>query len=303
MAGMTEANSDPISPELPDADLIRLSRQCWGMLETLHVVTYLTKRPALAYAALGLHGMDGYFASRAAPLGAAGPDLVTATFYVFAPGLVATALPCAWQRATPEQVTQARYDSTRDQLREILDDAAEGAAIEEAAALAATACAGLSAPGRPMYAALSALPWPADPLMRLWHAAALVREHRGDGHIAALLQAPLDPVEALIISGLSGGSLDFLRFTRGWTDQQWADGYQRLRDRGLLAGEDQAAALTPAGAALRDQVESATDRAALAGWQHLGAADSVRLRELLRPIRQRIIDSGALPGFLSGRSS
>jgi hypothetical protein len=272
------------------------------MLETLHVVSYLTPGPSQAYAELGLRGRRGYFAARAAPLGAAGPELVTATFYVFAPSLVAKAMPSVWDQVTPEQITQVRYDATRVALTQILGDDAGGPAVADAAELAERACAGLTTPGRPLYAAHSALPWPQDPLMRLWHAAALLREHRGDGHLGALVHAPLDPVEALIVNGLSSGNLEFVRTTRGWTDQEWASGYQRLRGRGLLSGErEDDIALTPAGTALRNEVEAATDRAAVSGWQHLGPDGSLRLRELMRPIRQRILDSGALPGWVTAR--
>jgi hypothetical protein len=133
--------------------------------------------------------------------------------------------------------------------------------------------------------------------MQLWHASALIREHRGDGHLGVLVQAHLPPVEALITSGLASGNTEFVRTTRGWSDQEWADGQQRLRDRGLLDGEQ----LSPDGVRLRADVERATDDAATEGWAHLGTDSALRLRELLRPVRQRRLDSGVLPGWVSSR--
>src|SRR5664280_2916246 len=130
--------------------------------------------------------------------------------------------------------------------------------IGEALELARTACAGLTAPGRPLYAGHAALPWPTDELLALWHAASLLREHRGDGHVATLLQAGLDPVEAIVTGGLMAGTTGFMRTSRGWTDAEWAAGEDRLRERGLLGPDG----LTAAGTALRRDLETSTDRAA-----------------------------------------
>ncbi len=276
-------------------DLIRLSRQCWGMLETLHVVGYLSPKPYAAYAELGLQGRRAYFAARSAPLGRASRELVAATFYVFSPSLIAKAMPSVWDQVTPEQITQVRYQVVTDTLREILADPDVGEPLE----LAREACAGLREHHRPLFAAHRTLPWPDDPLMALFHASALVREHRGDAHMSALFQAGLDPVEALITGGLASNSLEFVRTTRGWTDDEWAAGYQRLQARGLV---DQAGELTSDGSALRASIEAATDQHAVEGWAHLGIAESTRFRELMRPLRDTVKASGVLPDWVSARS-
>jgi len=169
--------------------------------------------------------------------------------------------------------------------------------IGEALELARTACAGLTAPGRPLYAGHAALPWPTDELLALWHAASLLREHRGDGHVATLLQAGLDPVEAIVTGGLMAGTTGFMRTSRGWTDAEWAAGEDRLRERGLLGPDG----LTAAGTALRRDLETSTDRAAEIGWRHLGADGAARLLELVRPLRRTLLEGDVFPPELLAR--
>jgi len=281
-----------------DDDLVRLSRQCWGMLETLHVTGYLTPGPSEAYAELGLRGRRGYFASRSAPLGEASAELVVATFYVFSPGLVAKAMPSVWEQVTPEQILQVRYEAVTATLRSLLGDLATSPAVGEALELARAAASALTAHGRPLFASYLALPWPTDPLTALFHASCLIREHRGDAHMNALFAHGLGPVDSLITGGIASNSLEFVRTTRGWTDDEWAAGYARLESRGLVSASGE---LTSEGAELRRSVEAATDAASTEGWAHLGTEESKRFRELMRPLRQRVLDSGALPAWISSR--
>ena len=297
--------------QAPLTDLARLARRAWSALEVLHIVGYFGAEPREQYKALGLRPSLAYFAGRSAPMGPVPAEVTVATFYVFSPVLVGLALPSAWAVASPERVLQARHEGVTATLHRLLDEVVDPAELAEAGELALTACAGLTAPGRPLYAAHSALPLPADPLLRLWHAAALLREHRGDGHVAALLHAGLDPVEALVTGGLASGTTSFMRATRGWTDEQWAAGEQRLIDRGLLTqpptpppGERAIAAqptLTDAGVELRAAVEAQTGLAALAGWAHLGEQGTARLVELVRPWRDVVLASGVLPSELVRR--
>ena len=273
----------------------RLARSAWGTLEPLHVVGFLTPQVQAAYDAMGVRGTRaGYFAARASALGPVGPEPVVATFYVFAPALVQRVVPRVWESAPPEAWAAARLAGVGTVLHEVLGDPD----VTEAVELARAACAGLTAAGRPLYAAWAGADWPEDPLLQLWHAALLIREHRGDGHVAALMTAGLDPVESLVSYGLASGSTDFLRSTRGWTDDEWVAGARRLRERGLLDDDG----LTPAGTALREQVEAATDALAVEGWAALGEEGTRRLRELVRPLRDQVLGSGLLPGWLSSRS-
>ena len=271
-----------------------LARRAWGSLETLHVVGFFAPEVNEAYDRFGVPATRaGYFAARGSAFGPCGPELVVATFYVFAPSLVSAAVPAVWEAGTPEQWAAARADGVATRLHDVLGEPDVAEAVE----LAREACAGLSAAGRPVYGAWSAQPWPEDPLMQLWHAGLLLREHRGDGHVTALLSSGLDPVEALVTGGLASNSLQFVRTTRGWSDEEWTAGTERLRARGLV-GDD---GLTDAGKALRDDVETVTDFLAVDGWAHLGAEGTERLVELVTPLRERVLDAGVLPDWIRSR--
>jgi len=271
-----------------------LARRAWGSLETLHVVGFFAPEVNEAYDRFGVPATRaGYFAARGSAFGPCGPELVVATFYVFAPSLVSAAVPAVWEAGTPEQWAAARADGVATRLHDVLGEPDVAEAVE----LAREACAGLSAAGRPVYGAWSAQPWPEDPLMQLWHAGLLLREHRGDGHVTALLSSGLDPVEALVTGGLASNSLEFVRTTRGWSDEEWTAGTERLRARGLV-GDD---GLTDAGKALRDDVETVTDFLAVDGWAHLGAERTERLIELVTPLRERVLDAGVLPDWIRSR--
>jgi hypothetical protein len=278
-----------------DLDLIRASRQAWGALETVHVLGYFADDVRDAYVALGLHPRLSYFAARAAAFGPVGPEVPTATFYVFAPWLPAKALPSSWAVADPEQVQQAR----RDGMAVVLDRVVGGTDVAELLELARAVCAGLTVPGRPLYAAHAGLAWPAEPRLALWHAATLIREHRGDGHVAALLRAGLDPVESIVVGGLFAGNTGFMRASRGWSDDEWAAATARLTERGLMDGT----ALTDAGLAFRKGVERETDRMALEGWRHLGLDGTRRVAELAAPLRAAALASGILPDWVTSRGS
>jgi hypothetical protein len=272
-----------------------LARRCWGTLEPIHVIGYFAPETTQAYVELGLHPRLSYFAARSAAFGAASPGLTVATFYVFAPWLVGAALPAAWEIATPEQVQDARRSGVSAALQRVLGTPD----VAEALGIARRVCAGLSAHGRPLYAAHSERPWPeGDDLLALWHAATLIREHRGDGHVSVLLAAGLDPVESLVLGGLFSDSTDFLRKTRGWSDEEWTAARDRLRRRGLLAEDD---TMTAEGQALRADIETRTDALAVEGWASVGADDSRRLYELLRPLREQVLAAGVLPAWTSSR--
>lgn len=272
----------------PRQYLLRQSRRAWGALETVHVVGYFAEETTAEYVALGLHDRLAYFPARAAAMGAVGPRLTEATFYVFAPWLHDAALPAAWDVVSPERMVQARRDGTAKALDRLL-----GAPdVAEPLALARRLCEGLTSPGRPLYAAHAQLDWPNDDLLALWHAATLVREHRGDGHVAVLTSRGIDPVEATLLDGAWSGKDRFLKATRGWSDEEFAAGSDRLRDRGWF---DEAGALTDEGTVARDELEAATDAAALAPWEAFGLDDTTRLAELMAPLRRAVLDAGVLP--------
>src|SRR5205823_7591950 len=139
-----------------------------------------------AFEDAGLRGFwRGYFAGRAAPLGAVGAATVVASFFNFAPAMVARAVPDVWQRAAPADVLRARTDGAVAALDRLLAGQPAGA-VAEAAELLTAATTGLDTAGRVLGAANAALDPPAAPVGRLWHASTVLREHRGDGHVAAL---------------------------------------------------------------------------------------------------------------------
>jgi hypothetical protein len=272
-------------------ELDGLAQRLHGQTETLHVVVYFAEEPQVAYEEIGLarRGREGYLVSRSAAMGAVAAEVTTATFYVFAPGLVQRSLPAAWAKVSPAQALVARHRGVSAALHRVLGDVD----VSEALDLAWEACTALTAPARPMYAALSGLPWPSDPLVALWHAASLLREYRGDGHFAQTMLLQLDPVESMVIHGIHSGSTDFLRATRGWSAEEWEAGQRRLVRRGLVKPEFDA--LTDAGAALKADLEQRTLAAAMAPWTHLGPERSAQLARALSPVRRALIDSDIFP--------
>lgn len=244
-------------------------------------------------------GRMSYFAGRAAPMGAVGPATVTATFYNFNPTLVARLIPAAWALADPATVIEARFDAVDAALRRLLgDDLVASPEIAEAAGLVRRAAEGCRPEGRPLGAAYLAMDWPAEPHLALWHGLSVLREHRGDGHIALLVDAELTGIQALVSHvGVRGGALrDFARDSRGYSPEQWAAALADLRERGLVDEQEQ---LTEAGRGFRRQLEADTDRLAVEPWARLGAEGANRLSELVGPAVQTLIANGGLPAGIS----
>lgn len=263
-------------------------RALWLRFETYHDVTYFTPESREVTDALGCRGgWMGYFGQRAAPLGAASPEVVTAAFHSFHPRMVARALPDAWSVAPPERFLAARLEGVDRALRRML----ESLDLAEAADLAAEAAALAPVDGRVLAAANRALPLPDEPHLALWQACTTLRESRGDGHVAALVAADLSPCEALVLFGADHG-LDpaYLRKARGWSEEEWAEAEDALRSRGLVAESSTPAALTPAGRALREDVERRTDAAAARPWRALGEARTARFVELMTPVARRLAE-------------
>lgn len=270
------------------------ARALWRRYEPYHAVVYFAPEGREQYAAAGLKGgWMGYFASRSAAMGPVPAEVVTATFYVFQPAMVARAIPDAWRLSSPERTLTARYAVADSALRRLLGDAVGSDAVAEAAELARRVIEGCPLAGRPIHAAHRSLPWPEAPHLALWHAATLLREHRFDGHVSALAAEGLDGAAAnltLAESGVIGA--EELRGMRGWTEEEWTAAADGLRERGWMNGEGR---LTADGEAGRRRVEERTDR--LAAWpvEALGEAGVERLESLLGGLTDRILDAGGLP--------
>jgi hypothetical protein len=259
----------------------------WVLFESVHAVTYFAPEARAAFEEAGLRGFwRGYFAGRAAPLGPIDAAPVIALFNVFAPAMVRRALPDVWTRATPEVALAARRDGAVAALRALmtapLDEVAVNeAAVEEAADLAARAASLAPTEGRALGAANAALPASADPVARLWQATTTLREHRGDGHVAALVTAGLGGCPSVVLKAALEGYPEIYGPARGWPDEQWAAARDALVARGLLTDDG---VPTAEGLAANRAVEEVTDRLAGEVWDALGPAATDRLAVLLQPI-------------------
>ncbi|MFG2275383.1 hypothetical protein ACGFNY_37150 [Streptomyces chartreusis] len=270
-------------------------RQLWHLLEPLHAVVYYAPEAFEEAAELGYATEErwpSYFPYRAAPLGAAGAESVASAFYSFSPRMVADHIDPAWKIASPEAVLRARVRGIDRAYRAIFGDRVDSPELTELAALVRRAAEVANTAGRPLAAAIAALDWPEAPHLQLWHAATILREHRGDGHIAALMVAGLDPVEALV-SFAAIGAASVERFeSRGWSAGEWESARDRLAARGLVDADGTA---TDAGRELRGTVEGRTDQLAAAPWQSLTETEIDRLVELLGEFWVAVLSSGLLP--------
>ena len=269
-----------------------LARRFFDRFEPVHGVTYFAPEARAALDGLGYRGYwMGYFAARSAPLGMVSPEVVTAIFYNFAPERVAKALPAAWQIAGPEAALQARQDSAVAALRRYGIEADES--VTTAAELAAKAVQQAPLDGRPLFAANRALPWPDDPLAALWQAATLLREHRGDAHIAVLSAAGVSGRECNVLQAAAGLiPRDYIARTRDYDDATWRHHEEQLAERGLLNDDG---TLTEAGRELKDAIESTTDALALSALGALSDDEVEALFQALTPITRAVVAGGDVP--------
>ncbi|MGW0392475.1 SCO6745 family protein [Streptomyces sp. NPDC003042] len=280
------------------------ARQCWhAAINPLHSTAYFSRDTAKEFAGLGItHPVAVNLAARSAAMGAVGPGTVTATFYNYRHDLVAAHLPAVWDTASPEQVLAARLRAVDTTLRRLLGaETIASPELAEAADLALRAAEGCTRHARPLYAAHADLPVPEEPHLRLWHAATLLREHRGDGHLAALLLTGIDPLEALVSHTATGRGMapKWVKAIRGWDQGDLDAAADRLRARGVL---DAAGELTDEGRAVREHLEAETDRLDAAPYEHLGAAGLARLGELGGAFVKKAIGAGAFPRDLFGKA-
>jgi len=296
-----------------------MARSMWTLFEPVHAVTYFAAEARSAYEQAGLRGFwRGYFAGRAAPLGAAGPAVaaptgaasaavVAASFFNFAPAFVARAIPGVWELITPEEALRVRLAGAAEGLGRLL--AGQEAEAAAAGDLLWRAIGELDFSGRVLAAANAALPVPpgedaaassgssassaslaAAGLGRLWQAATLLREHRGDGHFAALAAADIDGCEAVVLRCCLDLRREDMQPVRGWTDEAWDGALSRLAARGWVGADG---TLTSAGREAHAAVEDATDRAASRPWARLGPEATAEIAAALTPLARAC--AAALP--------
>ena len=266
-----------------------LARRMFDLVEPIGAIPYSADEPNEAMFALGFTNYwDTYFAGRAAPLGSSVPaGVVHALFYNFAPGEVARHIPKVWRTTTPEAAIAARQEGCVKALNRILGNLVHTQDFPRAVELLTKAATSAPLEGRPMYAALRALPLPEEPVARLFHAASLLREHRGDGHVSALMAEGIGGLEAHVLLALDLGmpAPTFGRIHH-LPSALLTDLIDTMKDRGLVQDE---ATFTPAGRQVKDRVEALTDELAAVPYEVLETAERDELIAALEPLAQQLI--------------
>lgn len=267
------------------------ARLTFRALELIHGMIYFSPHGQECYAEIGLQGRaQTYFAPRSAAMGPVPAEVAVATFFNFNPVAVRSALPAAWHTATPGHVLEARYEAVDRSLRQAWGGDVDGPMVREAADLARRAAerACDRPQGRPLFAGHAQLPWPDAPHLVLWHAQTLLREFRGDGHVALLFTEGLDGMEALITHAATGAvSAEALRVSRYWSEEEWAAGIERLRACGWLL-DGPGLALSEEGRRRRQSIEDRTDQLAVYAYEAIGPEGCSRLGELGTPLTKAV---------------
>ena len=275
-----------------------VSRKMWRSLEPVHAMVYFVAEGPEEYAALGLDVANNraaaYFPARAAAMGAVSPSVVQAAFFNFSALAVQFGMAGAWDATTPAALVAARYRVADRALRRLCADLVDSPDVVEALELARTACEACTPEGRPLYAGNADLDWPTLPHLQLFHAVTLLREYRGDGHVAALVAADVSGLEAAVMHVAQGDAWtrEPLRKTRGYSTEQWDTALAGLRERGWIVADGEG--FTDEGRRVRQEIEDRTDLLALRPWAHLGEDGCARLRELVRPLSKAVVDNGGL---------
>jgi hypothetical protein len=259
------------------------ARRMFELTEPIGLIPYSADEPNETMFALGFTNYwDTYFAGRAAPLGIVPAEVVDALFYNFAPGEVARHIPKVWRTTTPELAIAARQTGCARALRRILGDRVESPSFTRAVELLTRAATSVPFEGRPMYAALRAIPIPDDMVIRLFHAASLLREHRGDGHTVALVAEGIGGLEAHALFALD---MDMQPEKFGRIHHlpavQLAAVTGGMRERGLI-GDD--GWLNKQGRAVKQRIESLTDDLASKPYESLERTELQELIVLLEPL-------------------
>jgi hypothetical protein len=273
-----------------------LVRRVHNATNPLHSMVYFAPEAEAELTGAGLEpGRMCYFASRAAPMGPVSAGVVTATFYNFNPALVGGSIPRAWTLADPERIISARFEAAGQALARLLGpELTASAELTTLTGLVREAAGACTPEGRALYAGHADLDWPAEPVQQLWHGLTLLREYRGDGHVAALTISGLSGLEALITHTVTGKGFtpQFARASRGWSQAEWDAAIAGLAARGLLRPDG---TLTAAGHEVRARAERETDQLAAGPWQHLGDERTEEVVRIGRLFSAAALDAGAFP--------
>ncbi len=284
MASLQARRPDP-------TDGPKVSAWMLAVLGVLHAPVYRSRELRGLLAAEGVDAKMGtYLAQRAAPLGTAAPELVTATFYGFSPRAVAENLPLVWAHITAERVLELTLEAMRQLMGRLFADHASE--VEELARLLAPVAADQPLAGRPLAAAWASVPATGDPSVDLWLATCVIREARGDGHIALLVSEDIGPLEShLVTQGDQPTVRTTLETMRGWTTEEIDAAVAGLRERGLLEADG---TRTDAARALRADIERRTDELSAPPWVAAGGAAVTRIGDLALELLPTLLTSGTL---------
>ncbi len=261
---LSPTSDSGVRPMLPQSAARRLR----DAIEPIATIGWWSRPAAEAAAALGLDFFGAYVWGRAAPLGSdTPPDVVVSSFGVFAPEMIRATLLAARRVTNRDQVLAARATGATIGLTDACASV-DPSVVNRLGQRLMEAVRDLDGVGRTLFSGLRALPVPDDPCGRLWRAAELVREHRGDGHLAACVAAGLDPAAMNILTELwVGYPFGEYSGTRGHSAEILSSAADRLHARGWL-GTDRS--LTEDGRAARSEIERSTDESQCALIDHLG---------------------------------
>ncbi len=280
--------------------MTRLAARLGSLTNLTHGFIYFADEATEEYTALGLADHQQYFASRAAPLGAVGPELVVATFFNFSPDRVAAAVPSCWDVASPADIQAARLRAAGRVLTSACADIGLDA-VTEATVIAQTMVDGVGDEGKPLAAANRVVDVPDDPWIRLFQLITVIREWRGDAHVAVLTSHAVTAVEALVLHAATGEVPRVaLETTRGWPESAWGEAIASLGEKGLV---DETGEFTDNGREFREAIEEETNRAVHPLIGAVGPEATQHLCDLLKPIRDALIASGAFTRAVQQRPS
>ncbi len=291
---MSKADS-PSSLSESSVSLDTVSR-LHGITTWFHVFIYSASEAGEEFDKVGLDGRSGYFASRAAPMGPVPPEVITATFYNFPLGLVEHWMRDRWDSVSPAEASAARWRAVGRVLNTHVRRVLPADAVAEATDIAQRAVDALAWPGRPLAAGHAAVldQCPDDDLVRLWQLVAVLREWRGDGHVALLTAEPLSGAECTVITHALSKGRGFLKSSRRWSDDDWSAAVDRLTADGWISGED---AMTDEGKVRRRALEARTNELAAPMWSGFDDATVNRLGDLLEPAVEALTAAGYFAMF------
>ncbi len=263
-------------------------------INLVHRLVYFVPEAAEEYGALGVKGGGGYFGSRSAPMGPVPDEVIIATFYNFSPRAVTDSMPGVWELASPQALQAARVRVVGRALERVgVEMSADE--IAEARALIDPVVAALDLAGKPLAAANAAVALPDDPLVALWQQLTVVREWRGDVHIALLVTNEIGPCECLVVQVSTGRfPMRIAQATRRWNEDEWNAAVENLRERGWMTAD---ATMTSEGIAARDAIEKATDRLCAPIWTPIGDSGAARFGQLIMPIHNAVDAAGTYAVF------